>query len=292
MSIKQVLLKIGAIHEENVDLFSSGTRDNQNLKVLKDRKTGVIFIDDFLPNEKIYQTGNYRLEAKPLIGVSVVDHDDFVDSARRFNSYQQFILNKKIVDFGCGGGGFLSRALGVASSVAGVELQQNFIQDLNSRGIRCFSSLDDIGDDQDTFFMFHCLEHLPNPIEVLSDIRSKLMKNGAGKIIVEVPHAQDFLISSLGIEEFIEFTLWSQHLILHTRKSLELLLSECGFKNIVIEGVQRYGVSNHLKWLKSREPGGHGEVLSVFETQELKASYALALSKIDANDTLVAIAEA
>lgn len=142
----------------------------------------------------------------------------------------------------------------------------------------------------DTVFLFHCFEHLPDPLSTLTDIKTKLKGTGDGKIILEVPHAKDFLIDTLNIGSFIEFTLWSQHLILHTRESLFLMLAAAGYKNIHIEGVQRYNLSNHLGWIKNGRPGGHKGGLSIFETSALTQSYADALSRIDANDTLVAIA--
>ena len=40
--------------------------------------------------------------------------------------------------------------------------------------------------------MFHVLEHIPYQIDTLKLVNSKLKKGG--KIIVEVPHAEDFLI--------------------------------------------------------------------------------------------------
>ena len=111
-----------------------------------------------------------------------------------------------------------------------------------------------------------------------------------GSLILEVPHASDILLSQLETDAFKRFTLWSQHLILHTRESLRRLLQAGGFSNIVIEGVQRYPLSNHLNWLSQGKPGGHKSVLSALDTPELKMAYEAALRKIDATDTLVAIA--
>ena len=120
-------------------------------------------------------------------------------------------------------------------------------------------------------------------------IKSKL-KNG-GNIIIEVPHAKDFLINNLKIKEFIDFTLWSQHLILHTRESLEKFLVAAGYKNIKIFGTQRFSIANHLQWAANRIPGGHRGKISHFETPELIEAYEKALDKNDATDTLIALAE-
>ena len=92
------------------------------------------------------------------------------------------------------------------------------------------------------------------------------------------------------VEAFKKFTLWSQHLVLHTRESLEKLLLYAGFKNIIIQGVQRFGLSNHICWLLNAKPGGHKDFLSVLENKNLFKEYSNSLNQINANDTLVAIA--
>ena len=106
-----------------------------------------------------------------------------------------------------------------------------------------------------------------------------------------MPSATDFLIDVLLLDSFIDSTLWSQHLVLYTRDSIRLLLQHSGFTNILITGVQRYNFSNHVNWIMNNKPGGHKSVMSVFETDDLTSAYAAALSRIDANDTLIAIAE-
>ena len=71
---------------------------------------------------------------------------------------------------------------------------------------------------------------------------------------------------------------------------MRAFLHDAGFKSIVIEGVQRYGLSNHLHWLRNKLPAGHKSNLSLLESPVLKTAYADALSRLDANDTLVAVA--
>lgn len=111
-------------------------------------------------------------------------------------------------------------------------------------------------------------------------------------MVFEVPHANDILLSeSIECPEFKRFTLWSQHLILHTRASLQGLLHYCGFENIIVEGVQRYPLSNHLHWLAKGQPGGHRSSISTLDTSELQTAYESALRKIDATDTLVAVCQ-
>ena len=158
---------------------------------------------------------------------------------------------------------------------------------LNDEGIKCFRNLSETTEKFDTIFCFHTLEHLSNPLEILCELREHLCDGGT--LILEVPHANDFLLRYLNSEQFKKFTLWSQHLILHTRVSLNVILQAAGFKRIIIQGKQRYKVSNHLYWLSNEQPGGHKTELSAIDTDELTKSYESSLKMIDATDTLVAV---
>ena len=106
---------------------------------------------------------------------------------------------------------------------------------------------------------------------------------------MEVPHARDFLIDFVGLESFKRFTLWSEHLILHTRESLGCFLRKAGFTAVVVEGLQRYPLANHLHWLAKGQPGGHVHWRFLREPA-LDAAHAAQLIRLDMSDTLFASA--
>ena len=173
----------------------------------------------------------------------------------------------------------------------GVELQQNYVDALNADDIRCENNLDAIQSDSiDVCVSFHVIEHLPDPLEILKLLKEKIVSGGM--LIIEVPHANDFLLSTLNNDEFKQFTLWSQHLVLHTRESLCRMLTHAGFEDIQVEGVQRYPLSNHLNWLVNGRAGGHKSPLSLIDSTTLTNAYSDALARMDATDTLMAIAKA
>ncbi|OGE82667.1 MAG: hypothetical protein A2846_03350 [Candidatus Doudnabacteria bacterium RIFCSPHIGHO2_01_FULL_49_9] len=152
-----------------------------------------------------------------------------------------------------------------------------------------YSSIAEVRDnDFEIVTLFHVMEHLVNPVEELAAIRTKMAKGG--KIVIEVPHARDFMISFLENEPFKQFTFWSEHLILHTRESLRIFLETAGFRNITIQGFQRYPLANHLHWLVRGQPSGH-EIWRELRTPMLDQAYAGMLDGIDRTDTLIAIAE-
>ena len=282
VSIRSTLIEIGAIDDRRVERFAERTRD-RDIPVWHDPNTGVIFIDGFYVGDGEYESGKYP--GAP----SAESYEDSADTQRRVTHFRPLYAGRSVLDFGCGAGNFLRAIRTVAGQVQGVELEASFRHSLKSDGVDCFSDLADCSTPE-IAFMFHVLEHLPNPLPTLSALHGITAFPG-GTLVVEVPHARDFLITQAKTEPFIHFTLWSQHLVLHTRQSLELLLRAAGYMSIQIYGVQRYGLANHFRWLIDGLPGGHKSPLVTLETPTLENAYEAALARMDATDTLIAIAQ-
>lgn len=288
-SIFETLKSIGMTSYETRFEYSHRTRDKERISVWKDSVSGVVYIDEYYVGEGVYIGGEYRKEKLSKTGRP--DYERQVDANRRFKDTLQFVAGKTVLDFGCGSGDYLKLIRHYAASVCGVELQKDYVEELRRGGIDCFSNLDEIPNGSIDFCTsFHVLEHIPDPIMVLSLLKTKIKDRGA--ILIEVPHANDFLMSYAEVDAFKQFTLWSQHLILHTRDSLRRLLVAAGFRDVVISGVQRYPLSNHVNWMLKGVPGGHKSILSVLDDDALRKEYAKVLAKIDATDTLVAVARA
>ena len=211
------------------------------------------------------------------------------DDYRRAIQFEKYFKNKNILDFGCGWGGFLKN-IKKYKSLNGVELRKeciNYIQN-NLKKIHISDNLNSFNKKFDIITLFHVLEHIPYQVKTLKILKKKLRNKG--KIIIEVPHAEDFLILQEELKEFKNFTFWSEHLILHTYKSLKTILSKSGFQNINIQYYQRYNFSNHLGWFLKRKPGGHDFYKKIVST-ELNFSYSENLKRLGKTDTLIAIAE-
>jgi SAM-dependent methyltransferase len=160
---------------------------------------------------------------------------------------------------------------------------------LKVENYEAYSDISEVpSNDFDVITLFHVFEHLTDPLGLLKIAQDKLRPGG--KIILEVPHARDFLFAYLDLEEFKQFTFWSEHLVLHNRGSLTAFLDKANFRNVVISGFQRYNLANHLHWLKEKQPGGHIK-WNMLSTDALDTAYADMLRKIDMTDTLIAIAE-
>ncbi|MDC0968894.1 class I SAM-dependent methyltransferase [Alphaproteobacteria bacterium] len=289
-TIFQTLVQLGLTSKQSRVLYNNRTRDVENLKIWKDSISGVIYITDFYTGDEIYVDGGYKDDQSFELKTGRPDFERTKDNQRRFKSYLKFVAGKKIADFGCEYGDFLKSVKPFCESVIGIELEQKLVDELNTVGVSCTNNLESIDDGSlDVIVSFHVFEHLPNPLDTLALLKRKVVSGGI--VLIEVPHANDFLLTAVACEEFKQFTLWSQHLVLHTRESLRKMLEFVGLKEIQIEGVQRYPLSNHLHWLAEGKAGGHKSSLSSLDTDILFDAYQNSLARIDATDTLVAIAK-
>ena len=101
--------------------------------------------------------------------------------------------------------------------------------------------------------------------------------------------SHDFLLSLEKLKKYKDFTFFSEHLILHTEKSLKRVLKASGFKKIEILFFQRYGFNNHLGWFVENRPGGHSFFNNIVD-RKMDHEYKSFLIRKKKTDTLIAIA--
>jgi len=294
------LIKLKLISKLNLITLSNRTRDKK-IKVIKDLKTKIIFLEKYITTNEYYSLVNYNDDDRKFLDKSIkkianvktssgnIKVPLIEDDYRRAVQFEKNLKNKDILDFGCGWGGFL-RNVKNYKSLSGIELRNeciNYIQK-NIKKIDISDNLNSFNKKFDIITMFHVLEHIPYQIKTLKLLKSKLKNKG--KIIIEVPHAEDFLILHEELKEFKNFIFWSEHLILHTYKSLKSILLKAGFKSVNIQYYQRYNFSNHLGWFLKRKPGGHNFYKEII-SDSLNSSYCENLKKLGQTDTLIAIAE-
>lgn len=288
--IAETLCEWGICDENAIELFYPRVRDRDDISIMRCKKSGVIFTSTSEHMDLSHYTDKHEFphywkednREKALV-------DSFEDDSRRKDQFLAMISNKSWMDVGTGAGGILDLLEPYAGRVVAVEPQQRSLDSLKEHNYEAYSDIADVPFDEfDVITLFHVFEHLTDPLALLKTAYDKLKVGG--KIIVEVPHANDFLFSYLELEEFKKFTFWSEHLVLHNRWSLSAFLEKANFKNTVISGFQRYNLANHLHWLKEKAPGGHIK-WSMLATDPLDAAYSSMLEKIDKTDTIIAIAE-
>lgn len=262
---------------------SGSVRDNKNLNILECDNCGLVFLDkqDHINNQLYEDSGMHQSSCSMDEWTKNTDWDD----QRRFNILKSSLVNKNLLDFGCGNANFLSKSKSICAQVSGIELEKRVIEHWKNR-IKIFQNISDFSDNSfDIITAFHVVEHLLDPIKTLKDLRSKLKEGGT--LIIEVPSSQDALLTLYECEQFQNFTYWSKHLYLFNQFTLEKLSTKSGFKVDTIKYYQRYPISNHLYWLSKGKPGGHTK-WSFMDNSILNEEYSNILSSIGKTDTIIA----
>lgn len=293
-AIYRSLLAGKLVSPETIEVVHHRTRDME-IPVLRDKRSRVIFLKEAHEQRFYTQSGDGGDldQDEHLIHTfdgGVMRSKKLKDEDRRLEQFLPLIKGKSICDFGTGHGFFLDLCVGTACQVSGVELREGCIKDIQKRlgeSVMVQPSFKDFELPFDIITMFHVLEHLENQQEYLNSAYMAL-KSG-GTIILEVPHAEDFLIEKLALEAFYDFGFWSEHLILHTRTTIRYFLQAAGFIDIKIFPYQRFGYANHLHWLRHGKPGGH-EIYKDIPSNEFDNSYREFLCQRNWSDTLIATA--
>ena len=290
------LIKLKIINKSNLIKISNQTRDKK-IPVYKDQKSKVIFLEKYITDTKYYEAVKYKDNSRKnkkrtIVNIKTlkgnIKTSKLDDDKRRVLQFQKLLRNKKILDFGCSWGGFLSKLKNIKSAT-GVELRSECLTHIKKKLKKIFvtSNITNLNKKFDVITLFHILEHIPYQVETLRSLKQKLSENG--KIIIEVPSAQDLLLNIESLDKFKKFTFWSEHLILHTENSLRKVLKSSGLKIIKIIYYQRYNLNNHLGWFVENRPGGHHFFKDVCDKTTNK-NYINYLVKNKKTDTLIAIA--
>ena len=258
-------------------------RDNPSLQIHECVNCGLVTLSSF----QHIQHGHY--ESSGMHGEELPSIESWLrqteqDDQRRFEMLKTAIVNRKVLDFGCGAGGFLRKVQTLATEVAGVELERR-VREYWVDSIALHGNLEDVGGGYDLITSFHVVEHLPDPREMLRTLASHLKVGG--RLVIEVPSSDDALLTLYESDAFQRFTYWSQHLFLFNAETLRRLAVQAGLRIITIQQYQRYPLSNHLHWLSLGKPGGH-QHWSSLDTPALSEAYAASLAAMGRCDTIIA----
>lgn len=259
-------------------------RDNPRLYILKCNSCGLIFLSSFshITDEFYKLSGMHNNKEIDLESwIKETERDD----NRRYIFLQPLIQNKSLLDFGSGHGGFLQKARIIAHYVHGIEPEISLHNHYAQNDIFVGGCIEEVKKKFDVITMFHVLEHLRDPREILMRLKAKLKQRG--QIICEVPNADDALLKLYDNQAFAKFTYWSCHLFYFTHSSLETLAAQANLKINYINQIQRYPLSNHLYWLAKGLPGGHN-LWNYLDSEDLQTAYEKQLSSIGCCDTLIA----
>jgi 2-polyprenyl-3-methyl-5-hydroxy-6-metoxy-1,4-benzoquinol methylase len=288
----KLLKKEKLIDKKDLEFFHGRTRDSKNLNSFKNIKDKYIILEKFTrinPDKNYVKIlKNKKENIVKLMGKTLVLPLTMNNNKRRFNQFKDVIKNKSVLDFGCGYGEFLSeiKKKNFCKEAHGIEIRHEVRDKLKQRKIFFYTDIEKIDRKYDVITMFHVLEHLPNPIEILKKLKRILKKNG--KLIIEVPSCNDLLLRDKNLQNFRNFYMWSEHLIIFSENLLYKILKKSGFKNIKINHYQRYGMANHLSWFAFDEPASV-KFYNDFRIIKSETKYKKLLEQKKQTDTLIGL---
>lgn len=278
--------------KEQFDIIHVGTRDMLDISVLKCSCCGMVMLDNQSYNTKqAYSEGKMLSNSYNAQDNKVYANKTWItwineterDDERRFQILKDLCAGKRVLEFGCGNGGFLKKIKNIAADVVGIELMDEARKQLNDEGISVYKLLSEITEKYDLVVMFMVIEHLNDPDNVLKEIYDHLYMGGG--IICETVNADDALISKYKCKSFEDFTYWSEHVFLYNSCTLEKIFERNKFRTKNNKLLQRYTLANHLYWLSQGLPGGHMKWIE-FNDEDLNKLYSDKLIELGIADTL------
>jgi SAM-dependent methyltransferase len=195
-----------------------------------------------------------------------------------------------VLELGCSSGAFLEAVRPYAGTVTGIEPGHTHREwAANTLALEVHADLDSLGDRRfDRIVLFHVLEHVIDPVGYLASLLRRL--NPGGLVVIEVPNVDDALVSLYAVPAYQPFYWQKAHLCYFSAATLRSVVERAGGL-AEITGVQRYDLSNHLRWMLSGAPGGQGFYRSVLGAAA-DAAYREALVQAGRADTLWAVVQA
>ncbi|AVQ13762.1 Methyltransferase domain protein [Leptospira santarosai] len=262
-------------------------RDNPELDIWECNGCGLVYLSS-LNHITEHHYENSGMHGSEVVSVLSWLRESDPDDERRYNFLRSKLMDKRLLDFGCGAGGFLLKALKETSISEGIELELRLQEHYKEKGLKVWTNLEKVINTNrkfDIITAFHVIEHLTDPRKTISQLASMLSDDG--ELIIEVPNSNDALLVLYESDAFSKFTYWSQHLFLFNNDTLAKLIKQSGLKLNWIKQVQRYSLSNHLYWLSKKKPGGHIH-WSFLENKEIHRMYESQLASLGLCDTVIA----
>lgn len=165
------------------------------------------------------------------------------------NEIEGQLLNKKLLDFACGGGFYLNHAKKLGAKVVGIEFNKKFVELLNQKtSFDIFTLEEALSEFKHNPFDFihlgHILEHLTNPIETFNEIKKLAHKDTI--FIIDGPLERNLCLSRLYIDFGSKIknkpfnTYAPQHLSLTSKKSQLRFFEDIGLRTQKYEVVEQY----------------------------------------------------
>jgi len=110
----------------------------------------------------------------------------------------------------------------------------------------------------DIIFGHGVFEHIYDSRNFLVGLRRYLAKNGI--IVLIVPNKYNPLVYKYDIKKFRKFAYMKQHYYTFSENSISLLAKDTNYQVQGFYYMQRYGLDNHLSWLRYKKPRNYTDM--------------------------------
>jgi SAM-dependent methyltransferase len=286
-------------------LVQTGIWDCDETKVFNCTVCGVFFLDPFINDEEekdiygkyeAFITKRYSGDLGNLYkkgNEQDIYEFSLEEAEMRFNHISEHIKGDSLLEVGPGYGGFLGvvkKYTNLSISIAEPSKKQRDFISNKFKPENTYSDYKELDENEkyDTVVAFQVFEHIREPLEFANKICRNLKEGGL--LILEMPSAEDPLLTLYDIEEFKRFYFQKQHIFIHSVNSLRFLKENSDFGGINFIRYQRYSLDNHLSWLLNRKRSDYKEQFS-FLSKSAREAYNDSLVKKGISDTIVAIFE-
>ena len=245
------------IYNDKIRSGTFGKLTNKSHSILKCEKCDVVFLNKELDSE-YYESEDYREDYNDEASIDQYQLlQDKLETNKIYKIGLHNFRDKKVADFGCGGGSFLDGIHGFAKKTIAIEPTQSFHSHLSKKHT-VYSYGDELvnnGEKIDIATSFDVIEHVSDPLNYLSEIYKSL--NVGGEFYIKTPNHKEILHDLLA-DEYAKFDYRTAHLFYFNKKSMTYMLKKIGFSVINIKYEHCMDIANMLLWLRDRVPTGNG----------------------------------
>lgn len=244
--------------------FVSKLRDNEDHNAYKCLKCGHVQMYPLLTDEENKEEYD---KDKTLRFTEITAGSDFDSMRQKFSEwtkqhvdlyFDKLNEHKNVLELASGYGFFmesLNNRPDKKFNIEGVEIGEFRLQ--NFVGGKVYNL--DLGNDTiptemygkyDFIISMHLLEHIPDPIKYLQNLKPLLSDDGT--VLFEVPNMDCFLgeISP----EYASFLYFYQHCSYYRADTLRYVFEESGYDVLDVYTREIYSIENHLNWLRTGKP--------------------------------------
>ncbi len=243
------------------EVIRTKLRHNVQRNVLRCPSCTLVWLEPKQADLQEYYRDEYRRTYTPVPGKQITAEETFAMyrpfMADRIHHVRPHVdSSMRALEIGSASGYFLDALRPFVREVVGLEFNESHADYARQRlGIEMFSvPIEQTGlpkESLDIVFVFHVLEHVPDPVGFLQGLSPYL--SSGGKIYIEVPNVDDALLSSYEVQGFADFYYREPHLFYFSPTTLRTVTGRAGFVG-EIEMVQRYGLANHIHWVTTGTP--------------------------------------